>query len=454
MHNPPAYTLNVNLFGYQQLASLDPGRYTPGLPFTGYIAEIAAQYSLPYALHQRQQRVLVLGAGGGSDVQAALLGGAERVDAVEIDPGIVQLSKRFNAGAPYADPRVTVHVDDARSFIARARPGTYDKVVFGFLDSQALASSMDNIRLDGFVYTVEGIRSAYALLGDGGLLTISFFPWKDWMLPKMYRTVAEATGRPPLVYIRGRAVILCVARGNGISPQPLLSGFERVVPDSLPDVQFPSDDWPYLYLRERTLPGDYLIVMGVLLCLAVAAVLALRGRSFGAADAHFSFLGMGFLLLETKSISDCSLYYGSTWVVTAIVVAGVLLMVLAANLVAERLRGFSPWLYLPLFAALALPFLVPREQILALGAAAKLLATLVVVPLPVFFAGLIFSTTFKTAGRPSALFGANLVGGMVGGFSEYLGMAVGSRTLSLIVIAAYCGSLICQVRSRRATWIP
>jgi hypothetical protein len=453
MRDPPAYTVNVNGCGYQVSASLDPGSYTPGLPYTEYISGKAAQYNLPYALHPRQGRVLVLGAGCGADVQEALLSGAGRVDAVEIDPGIIQISKGYNAGAPYADPRVTVHIGDARSYVARARPGSYDKVIFGFLDSQALASSMDNIRLDGFVYTVEGIRAAYALLRDDGLLAISFFPWKDWMIPKMYRTIAEATGRPPLVYVRGGSVILCAPRGNGIDPQPLLNGFERVAADSFAEVQIPTDDWPYLYLREKALPGDYLIVIGVLLCLALAAVLFLRGRSFKADDAHFAFLGMGFLLLETKSISDCSLLYGSTWVVTLVVVAGVLLMVLAANLAAARLRRFSFWLYAPLFAALALLLVVPRDLVLTLSLPAKILWTLLVVPLPIFFAGLIFSTTFKSALRPAALLGANLVGGMVGGFSEYLGMAVGSRALSLIVIAAYCGSLLCQARYRRVTWV-
>jgi hypothetical protein len=55
-------------------------------------------------------------------------------------------------------------------------------------------------------------------------------------------------------------------------------------------------------------------------------------------DWHAFFLGLGFLLLETKSISDCSLYFGSTWLVTTIVVAGILIMVLLANSLAMRAR--------------------------------------------------------------------------------------------------------------------
>ena len=79
------------------------------------------------------------------DVEAALRHDARHVDAVEIDPAVVDISRRYNAGAPYSDPRVTIFVDDARAYLARAQPG-YDLVIFGFLDSQALFSTMSNVR--------------------------------------------------------------------------------------------------------------------------------------------------------------------------------------------------------------------------------------------------------------------------------------------------------------------
>lgn len=158
---------------------------------------------------------------------------------------------------------------------------------------------------------------------------------------------------------------------------------------------------------------------------------------------------MGFLLLETKSISDSTLFFGATWFVTMIVVAGVLLMVIGANLVAERLRGFSFWMYAPLFAILALLLVVPREHVLEYTFAGRLMWTLLVVPLPVFFAGIIFSTTFRNTAFPSAAFGANLIGAMLGGFCEYLAMAVGNHRLSMLVIIAYLGSMFVLFSARR-----
>jgi hypothetical protein len=172
----------------------------------------------------------------------------------------------------------------------------------------------------------------------------------------------------------------------------------------------------------------------------------LRGRGFGMSDGHFLFLGLGFLLLETKSISDCSLYFGTTWFVTMVVVAGVLLMVLAANLVAMRMNRFRTWLYAPLIATLLLLYLVKRDSVLALSFDERLLWSVLVVPLPIFFAGLIFSTTFRQASIPSSLFGANLIGAMIGGFCEYLSMIMGNQNLMFLIIAAYLVSLGLQMR--------
>jgi len=162
-------------------------------------------------------------------------------------------------------------------------------------------------------------------------------------------------------------------------------------------------------------------------------------------DGHFLFLGLGFLLLETKSISDCSLYFGTTWFVTLIVVTGVLLMVLAANLVAMRLSRFRIWLYAPLVATLLLLYFVQRDSILALSFDERLLWSLLAVPLPIFFAGLIFSTTFRQALNPSSFFGANLIGAVIGGFCEYFSMIMGNKNLMFLIIGAYLASLGLQL---------
>ena len=450
MRDPPAYMVKVNQFGYHMDASLDSRRYTPGSLTYKKIRWLELQYGIPYLPGGGLDRVLVVGAGGGCDVEAALSAGAGHVDAVEIDPTIIALSRKFSAGAPYADPRVAIHIDDARSYLARAQPG-YDRVVFGFLDSQALFSSMNNVRLDGYVYTLESMRSAFRLLNDRGMLTLSFYLGRPWLGAKLYELVLEATGREPVMYFDapGDTLILCVPKDPHAALPANVNEFHRATYVKPPAMDLPSDDWPFLYLIRKTIPSDYLVAIAGLLAFSIASIAWLRGRSFGRGDVHFGLLGMGFLLLETKSISDCTLFFGATWFVTLLVIAGILLMVIGANLVAERTRGFSLWLYAPLFASLALLLLVPRESILPFPFAGRMLWTLLVVPLPVFFAGIIFSTTFRESKSPSAVFGANLIGAMLGGFCEYLAMAIGNHRLSLLVMVAYLGSMLVLESSRR-----
>ena len=443
MVDPPVYVVCVNNYGYHLNGALDPARYTPGTFRSEYIRRLVQQYQLPYTLGPAPERVLVLGAGGGSDVQAALAAGARHVDAVEIDPAVVAISRRFNAGAPYADPRVSVHVDDARSFVSRATAESYDLVVFGYLDSQALFSTMSNVRLDGYIYTVESIRAAFRLLRARGLLSLSFNTPNPWLAPKLVGMVAQATGQTPALYVSPHGgVVLCVSKDLKLKLPSSLPNFQRAVLTDLTPIDPPTDDWPFLYLQRKTIPADYLLAIGSLLLVSVAAVGALGGRTVVRGNRQFFFLGLGFLLLETKSIGDCTLYFGATWLVTLIVVAGVLAMVLAANLVAERLRAFAYWLYAPLLVSLLVLAAVPRELILGLGFGPRLAWSLVIVPLPVFFAGLIFSTKFRESASPSAAFGANLLGAMCGGFCEYLAMAIGNRWLAAIVLGAYLASLL------------
>ncbi len=467
MHNPLVYSVSVNQDFYQVHGTLDIERYDKGTVAAHATRSARDQYFIPYHVSARHDRVAVLGAGGGMDVEAALLNGAAHVDAVEIDPRLVSLSRQFNASGVYDSPNVRLHVTDARAFLRGAR-GSYDMIVFGYLDSQALFSYMTNLRLDGYIYTIESFRRAWELLDeDGGTLALSFTVARPWLCDKLVRMVTEATGRVPSVWLdtAGPNAVIIATRGATTtmtrttttppSTQPAVFGtFHPSAQDeahvrSLP-IPLATDDWPYLYLAKRTVPRDYVIVIGLLVALSCAGVLAVRGRSFGSGDWHFLFLGLGFLLLETKSIADCSLYFGATWLVTTVVITGILLMVLAANLVAMRWTTFSPWLYVPLIASLLVLMVVPRDWVLALPLAARFAWALLAVPLPIFFAGLVFSTTFRLSANPAGLFGANLIGAMIGGFCEYLGMAVGHHALMYIVIAAYLASVVSAARWRGA----
>jgi len=130
--------------------------------------------------------VAVVGSGSGNDVAAALRSRAQHVDAIEIDPAILFAGKTNHPERPYDDPRVRPIVNDARSFL-RTTQNHYDLIVYGLLDSHTLLSQASSVRLDSFVYTVEGLREARSRLKPNGVLSLSFSVLNEALGPKSTR---------------------------------------------------------------------------------------------------------------------------------------------------------------------------------------------------------------------------------------------------------------------------
>ena len=112
---PRYLSIDVNNLGHQGMLPVD--RAGPA-------------YFLPHLLNRDAggkpfEDVLIIGAGSGNDVAAALAMGAGHVDAVEIDPVINELGRLHHPNRPYSDPRVSIHLDDGRGFI-RKTPSRYD----------------------------------------------------------------------------------------------------------------------------------------------------------------------------------------------------------------------------------------------------------------------------------------------------------------------------------------
>jgi hypothetical protein len=69
-------------------------------PIGAYTANRTSHYVLPHELVGAREKVLVVGAGAGNDVAAALRAGARSVQAVEIDPAIVALGRARHPTGP------------------------------------------------------------------------------------------------------------------------------------------------------------------------------------------------------------------------------------------------------------------------------------------------------------------------------------------------------------------
>jgi len=462
---PAGYLVRVNETFYQRISNFDKEYLArnqglfPEATDSDYLG-----YNVPYRIVGAPERVLIVGAGTGNDVAAALRNGARHVDAVEIDPEIVAIGRALHPEEPYNDPRVTVHLDDARSFFNHTHQ-RYDLIVFGALDSHALSSSLSNIRLDNYVYTVESFAAARGLLEDDGLMVVVFSAEREFILQRLKGMLARAFGHQPLYFLNleiralgpaGGGPTLLIDRCNSVVER-IENGNEqlrRAVLDRRFDldetaVSPATDDWPYLYLERRTIPQLYFAVMGALVVVALLLVRPFLGDLRGL-DAHFFLLGAAFLLVEVQGISKMALLFGTTWLVNAIVLGAIMVMILLANAVAPRLQPrHLPWAYGALFASLLLSYAWPAASLLALSGATKVVASGALLTLPVFFAGLIFVTTFAACKHPGEALGANLFGALLGGALESASFVIGVGALALLAIALYAGSLATLLARRR-----
>ncbi|MBL6966336.1 MAG: hypothetical protein ISR60_07250 [Anaerolineales bacterium] len=434
------YMLNIQQVFYQSAMDLSEA-FLASLPEANQELENAVySYNLPYRLHPPGDQVLIVGAGMGNDAAAALRNGAEHIDAVEIDPAILTFGQKFHPEYPYSDPRVTTIVDDARSYFKKSTQ-RYDLISFGLLDSQTLLSGLSNIRLDSFVYTVESLQQAKALLTERGLVSLTFGAKTPWIDERLGRIMAEVFG-PENVYVYyGDIGTTFVA---GVSPVDTSdTELTRWEPNSqYNDIPSATDDWPYLYLRSNKIPAAYWQAIGLILVLSLTVI----ARSFPQAlkpNWHFWLLGAAFLLIEFKSITELALLFGTTWLVNALAISGVLSMALGANLfVLSQKRINISISYMCLFASLMFSYFFPLDILNTIPPTLRAITSTTLLSLPLFFAGVIFSEALRRAKETAQPLASNLSGAVIGGMLEYGSILWGIKSLYLIAAVVYLGAWI------------
>lgn len=416
---------------------------------------LRAGYPAPYRLLRHPaQRVLVLGAGTGNDVAVALAQGATHVDAVEIDPVIVAMGRALHPDHPYADPRVTVSNDDARSFLEKAT-NKYDLVVFGTLDSMTRLSALSSIRLDNFVYTRECLEAARRTLDSDGGVVMYFWTASPYIAERLERLHYDAFGVPPAVDAHSHKLFnLLLMSGPAFDHLPRKSPDDAALRARMAAVEPSTDDWPYLYLRDRGISSFYLSMIALLALISTVAVfgasrdmrsLALRGRM----DIEMACLGAAFLLLETKSVTEMNLAWGATWLTNAVVFGSILVMLLAATLLMQWRRISNATSLACLAATLIASYFPPRHLLLSSPMPAKLLLSIVIIGSPIFFASTLFAVRFRSRTRGDLALGWNLLGAVLGGLLEFSSMVIGIRALSLVALTLYLLSALAAARSSR-----
>lgn len=153
--------------------------------------------ALPYHL-LAQPKVAVLGAGGGSGVLQALYHQAGAITAVELNPQLIELMQDDLAdytGNLYHHPRVNIHINEARGFMAASRE-KFDLIQIALLDTYSASTAGLYAAGESYLYTVEAFSEYLNRLQTDGLLSIT--RWQQ--LPpraslKLFATAIQALER-------------------------------------------------------------------------------------------------------------------------------------------------------------------------------------------------------------------------------------------------------------------
>jgi hypothetical protein len=414
-------------------------------------------YDLPYRVFGQPMDVAVVGAGSGNDVAAAVRSGAARIDAIEIDPAIMAAGRNAHPEHPFDRPQVRAIVNDARTFLKNSN-WHYDMVVYGLLDSHTLLSHASSVRLDSFVYTVEGFRDARARLKDGGMLALSFALITPDLGRKIHLMLAAAFDGQAPSCIEGRydhsVTFFQAKRGAVQIPEGTVEelGFRECTArfaDTRVAADLSTDDWPFFYMPRRTYPVSYLAMIAVVLGLSLYLIVNFSETpTFG--NLPYFLLGAGFMLVETKGITEMGLVFGNTWQVIGIVIAGILVMAFLANWVVQMFRIERPLVpYVLLLGSLALGVFVARGG--GLGATPLgQIGTILVLTSPLFFSGIVFSSLIATSRSITGAMSANLFGAMCGGLLEYNAMYFGFQFLYWLAAALYAGAFVSTLIGKKA----
>lgn len=477
-HDLAQKAVDVNNLAHQRMISIKD-------PQGGY-------YGLPYFLQRDAggppfKDVLIIGAGTGNDVSRALQWGAEHIDAVEIDPVIIKIGERSHPDRPYQDSRVHIYQDDGRNFM-RNVGRKYDLIIYALVDSLVMHSSVNNIRLESFLFTSEAFSDVKRLLKKEGIFVMYNYFRQGWIVGRLNAMLTSVFENKPLVFHFPPSDLIMpdskggftfIVSGNisrlsrafeqygyysvwwdynlqAHSENGFLSRLQRdnvwqlrsakvVLPEKLVPA---TDNWPFLYIQNPMIPNlniKGMLIMGVIALIMIfifwpKAEFRHRLLNF---NWQMFFLGAGFMLIETKSVVQMCLLFGSTWMVNSLVFLMVLVMILAASLFVIRYspRNQVPY-YLLLFVALVINSLIPLNYFLGMQGIIRVLGSGILVFTPILFAGVIFAVSFGRSKQPDVDLGFNIAGAMVGGLAEYSSTLLGFQHLVFVTMAFYLLSII------------
>lgn len=132
------------------------------------------QKQFPYfPLTIRQPKTaLFIGPGGGLEIQLARLAGVRSMTAVELNPAIIRLVRKYEefAGPVYDQADIQLIIDEGRKYLV-SHPGKYDFIQMANVGTGA-AQSGSLAMIEGFLFTKEAVESYLGQLTQKGLMAV------------------------------------------------------------------------------------------------------------------------------------------------------------------------------------------------------------------------------------------------------------------------------------------
>lgn len=388
--------------------------------------------SVPFEFAAQQGRlhaVLISGAGGGTDIQRAHLFGAQRIDAIEMDPLVVQLTHELSSPTTdaYRVPGLTIRLEDSRHVLL-ASDATYDLVIayrLGLFGTISLTADTPVYNL-----TVESTQELVRRLNGSGILALSRLQYGVPQPNLPVQLVREFND--PI------AILAAALRREGIDPAGKIAVLAGHDDPNFSIVLFKRDAWSpedraelarlaaerslaspqyvdaaFLAAHSTALTDDApfptalhgaallaaLLALAVLALAAIAALLARRAGRRGAwalHGAYFAFVGAGFVIFELAALVRAELLfahadYAAGFTLACFLVSAGIASAASAQLSQRSRRRVSALALLGIVLAAALLAYTPAhllEGLIALALPWRALALAVPLALGGFSAGL------------------------------------------------------------------
>lgn len=346
--------------------------------------------------------VLVVGAGGGMDVRAALHHNAQTVDAVELNPSIlreVQTTYSEFSGPIFVDSRVRVIEGEGRSVLEHSAT-QYDLVQLSGVDTYAASQAGAFALTENYLYTREAIETYMRRLTPNGTLTLTRWLYHpDRQTIRLVATIDEAFRRQNSGDLASRMIIAAApAAGSEIDYSVIIVQRQPFTRDEylsariLADImhyriawaadggptespfreyfaatnrrqwveQYPwritatTDDSPFFFEHTRwsqlfksrdqilgSASGQMVLVATALLLLAIGSALLWTQRKLQLSlgiKGYFSALGIAYMFVESALIPQMTLCLGHPVYALTVVLSSLLIGSGVGSAVSDRLR--------------------------------------------------------------------------------------------------------------------